>query len=232
MPKYQHLFFDLDHTLWDFESNSRVTLQELFDTLNLQEKGIASFDFFFERYTFHNTRLWKRYTRGQIKQEDLRWKRMWLALLDAKIADEPLAKEMAVLFLKSLPEKTTVFPYTFEILDYLKSKSYQLHLITNGFEEVQQRKIARSGLTPYFTTVVTSETAQSLKPQPEIFDYALKMAAANAQQSIMIGDNQDADIKGAKNAGWDTVFVNHINEEPIVESTYTIVHLQELENIF
>src|SRR5580693_9606532 len=116
---YKHLFFDLDHTLWDFEANAKETLHELSKLNMLQEIGVQDFDLFFKRYSFHNEKLWDRYTKGFIKQEDLRWKRMWLTLLDFKIADETLAKKMSVEFLEQLPNRKNLFPYTTEILDYL-----------------------------------------------------------------------------------------------------------------
>src|SRR5437868_867291 len=107
--KYKHLFFDLDHTLWDFEPNAKETLQELYDLNNLSESGIPGFAEFFERYSYHNTRLWDRYTKGFIKHEELKWKRMWLALLDFKVANEELSKKMAVQFLERLPLKKNLF---------------------------------------------------------------------------------------------------------------------------
>jgi len=229
---YKHLFFDLDHTLWDFETNSKETIQELFYQYQLKERGVADFDSFFNHYTIHNHRLWDRYTKGFIKQDELRWKRMWLTLLEYKIADEPLSRKLAVEFLELLPTKKSVFPYTYEILDYLKTKNYHLHLITNGFEAVQHHKLMNSNLKPYFQQVITSEASNSIKPQKEIFDYALQKAKATTKESIMIGDNLDADIQGGKNAGLDTIFVNHINAIPHVKPTYEIKHLQELEQIF
>jgi putative hydrolase of the HAD superfamily len=156
---------------------------------------------------------------------------MWLALLEFKIADEPLAKKMSVQFLEILPTKKKLFPYTVEILDYLKSKNYKLHLVTNGFESVQHNKLRESNLTSYFDQVVTSEASNSLKPNKEIFDYALQKAGAKVSESIMIGDNQDADIQGGINAGMDTIFVNHLQVVPTVKATYMIHHLKELENI-
>src|SRR4249919_2899700 len=105
MPVYKHLFFDLDHTLWDFEMNAKETFSELYASHALKEKGVADFDLFFERYSFHNNRLWDRYTKGFIKQDELRWKRVWLTLLDFKIADEVLAKAMSVEFLDGLPNR-------------------------------------------------------------------------------------------------------------------------------
>ncbi len=229
--KYKHLFFDLDHTLWDFEANAKQTLSDLYTSNELMGRGITDFETFFARYSHHNERLWDRYTKGFIKQEELRWKRMWLALLDFKLADEVLSKKMAVQFLEQLPDKNTLFPYTIEILDYLRGKKYHLHLVTNGFEQVQHNKIKKANLHIYFEAVITSEASNSLKPNKEIFEYALQKTGAYLDESIMIGDNQEADIRGGTNAGMDTIFVNHLQVPQKVPSTYVITHLQELENI-
>ena len=231
--RYKHLFFDLDHTLWDFELNAKETLQELFDLNDLSGRGIESFDFFFDRYSYHNERLWERYTRGFIKQEELRWKRMWLSLLDCKITDEPLARKMAVQFLEKLPSRTNLFPYTVEILEYLQEKKYKLHLITNGFDEVQHGKLRSCNIHVYFGHVITSECSNSLKPNREIFDFALKTAGTTPDESLMIGDNIEADILGGMKAGMDTVYVNHLKVEVPkgVQPTYIIHHLKELEDI-
>ena len=228
---YKDLFFDLDHTLWDFETNSKETIQELYTTHRLADLGIVDFDGFYSTYSAHNHRLWDRYTKGFIKQEELRWKRVYLSLLDFKVANEPLAKEMSQAYLEILPNKKHLFPYTIEILDYLKEKDYKMHLITNGFESVQFKKIKNSGLQDYFIEVITSEASNSLKPQKEIFEYALKYANASVEKSIMIGDNEFADIQGGINMGMDTVFVNHIQAIPTIPATYTITHLKELETI-
>ena len=228
---YKDLFFDLDHTLWDFETNSKETIQELYTTHRLADLGIVDFDGFYSTYSAHNHRLWDRYTKGFIKQEELRWKRVYLSLLDFKVANEPLAKEMSQAYLEILPNKKHLFPYTIEILEYLKQKDYKMHLITNGFESVQFKKIKNSGLQDYFIEVITSEASNSLKPQKEIFEYALKNANTSVEKSIMIGDNESADIQGGINIGMDTIFVNHIQVVPTIPATYTITHLKELENI-
>jgi putative hydrolase of the HAD superfamily len=151
--------------------------------------------------------------------------------LDYKIADEVLAKNMSHDYLDILPNKKNLFPYTIEILEYLKSKAYKMHLITNGFESVQFKKIKNSNLSNYFIEVITSEASNSLKPNKEIFEYALKSANAQVESSIMIGDNESADIQGAINAGMDSIFVNHLQVKPTVPATYTITHLKELENL-
>ena len=232
MPRYKHLFFDLDHTLWDFDANAKETLAELYSIFDLINKINIPFENFYPKYLFHNEVLWDRYHKGLISSEDLKWKRMWRTMLDFKIADEPLAKEMSGKFLEILPTKKLLFPHTLEILDYLKAKDYALHLITNGFEKTQWSKLNNSGLSSYFTHVITSEASNSLKPKKEIFDFAMAAAKATLPESIMIGDNLDADIQGAMNAGMDTVFVNHINAMAEIKPTYTVTHLKELEAIF
>ena len=234
--KYRHLFFDLDHTLWDFEANSRQTLQELYDSLELEQKGIHDFDLFHKNYLVHNDKLWERYRNGYIKVDELRWKRMWLTLLDFKVANEPLAREMGVLFLDLLPTRKLLFPHTIEILDYLSAKGYQLHMITNGFEKTQHSKLQSAGLDKYFMEVITSEGSNSLKPKKEIFDYAFQKTGAAPVESIMIGDTIDVDILGGMNAGIDQVHVNHLTKEPDSINgklpTYTVYSLKELEDIF
>jgi putative hydrolase of the HAD superfamily len=234
--KYHHLFFDLDHTLWDFEANSRQTLEELYHELELKNRGIHDFDLFHKNYLVHNDRLWDRYRKGFIKVDELRWKRMWHALLDFKIADEPLAKKMGIRFLDVLPTKKKLFPHTKEVLDYLINKNYRLHLITNGFEKTQHGKLRSSGLDKYFKAVITSEASNSLKPHKEIFEFAFHKTGALPEQSIMIGDTIDVDILGALNAGIDQVHVNHLTREPVPVNgklpTYTVYSLKELEGIF
>ena len=230
--KYRHIFFDLDHTLWDFDANSRQTLEDLYLSFELQARGVHSFESFFEHYTAHNEKLWDRFRKGFIKMDDLRWKRMWLTLLEFKIGEEKLAREMAARFLDLLPTRKLLFPYTVEILTYLTNKGYKLHLITNGFEQIQHSKLKYSGIDNFFIEVITSEGSSLVKPNKEIFDYAFQKAKALPGESIMIGDNIEADIQGAINAGIDQVYVNHLHIEPAIKPTYTVYSLKELENIF
>src|SRR6218665_401522 len=230
--KYRHLFFDLDHTLWDFDANARVTLESLYEGLQLKERGVHDFELFYRNYLNHNEKLWDRYRRGFIRQEELRVKRMWLSLLDFKIADDELSKAMSVQFLELLPTRTILFPHAKEILLYLKNKNYELHLITNGFEKVQHSKLRNSGLDIFFGEVITSEGSNSLKPNKEIFDYAFEKTGAPAATSIMLGDTPDADIQGAINAGMDQVFVNHLGVTTELKPTYIVSSLKELEAIF
>ncbi len=207
-------------------------MEELYHLLNLKKKGIENFDEFHRNYLQHNEKLWERYRNGFIKVDELRWKRMWLALLDFKVSDESLAREMGVRFLDLLPTRKILFPYAKEILYYLISKNYKLHLITNGFEKTQHLKLQHAGLTHFFTEVITSEASNSLKPHKEIFEFALAKTNASLKESIMIGDSIEVDIQGALNAGMDQVFVNHLNIQPSIKPTYTVYNLHELKNIF
>jgi putative hydrolase of the HAD superfamily len=229
--KYKHLFFDLDHTLWDFDANARATLEQLHIDLDLVSKGVHDFELFHKNYLQHNEKLWARYRNGYIKQEELRLKRMWLTLLDFKIADEALARQLNELFLQLLPARTILFPDSKEVLQYLTDKGYHLHLITNGFEETQHSKLKYSGLTHFFKEIITSEGSNSLKPQKEIFDFALVKANAKVEESIMIGDSLEVDIAGAMNAGMDQIHVNYNNAPQDIKPTYTVKTLKELEEI-
>jgi len=230
--KYKHLFFDLDHTLWDFNANAKATLTDLYAFFELDKTIAVPFDDFYVKYLYHNEILWDKYHNGLITADDLKWKRMYRTLLDFKIGNEELSKQLSGKFLELLPTKKILFPHTTELLEYLLAKKYVLHLITNGFEKTQWSKINNSGLAKYFTHMITSEASNSLKPKKEIFEYAMNKAGATLKESIMLGDNLDADIQGAINAGMDSVFVNHINATAHVKPTYTIYHLKELELIF
>ena len=230
--KYKHLFFDLYHTLWDFDANASETLIEIYVLFELEKKGVVPYEDFNKLYKIHNEILWDRYHKGFITGEELKWKRMWRTLLEFKIGDEELAKAMSEKFLEILPTKKLLFPDTIEVLNYLRDKNYDLHLITNGFEKTQWSKLNNSGLNVFFTHVVTSEASNSIKPKKEIFDYAMNMAGAELHQSIMLGDNLEADIQGAMNAGMDNIFVNHINVTTLLKPTYTVKSLKELKAIF
>lgn len=231
MPSYKHIFFDLDHTLWDFDTNAKASLTDIYGEFSLAEKVTSDFDAFYEKYLHHNKILWERYQNGFITAEELKWRRMWRTMMEFKVGDENLAKNISARFLEILPVKDGMFPYAYEILDYLKNKDYQIHLITNGFEKTQWSKIRNSKIDHFFTHVITSEASNSMKPEKEIFDFAMNQSGALLHESIMIGDNLDADIQGAMNAGMDNVFVNHIDATTDKKPTYTVTHLRELENI-
>jgi putative hydrolase of the HAD superfamily len=231
MPSYKHIFFDLDHTLWDFDTNAKSSLTDIYGEFSLAEKVTTDFDAFYDKYLHHNKILWERYQNGYITAEELKWRRMWRTMMEFKVGDEKLAKDLSARFLDILPVKDGMFPYAYEILDYLKNKDYQIHLITNGFEKTQWSKIRNSKIDHFFTHIITSEASNSMKPEKEIFEFAMHQTGALLHESIMVGDNLDADIKGAMNAGMDNIFVNHIEAKTDMMPTYTITHLKELEAI-
>ncbi|MCW3462487.1 YjjG family noncanonical pyrimidine nucleotidase [Chitinophaga nivalis] len=229
--KYKHLFFDLDHTLWDFETNEQETLQELYHHHALESRGVPTFEEFSTSYTGHNERLWDRFRKGFITRNDLRYKRFRLTLLDFKIGDEALNLALSDQFLAILPNKKRLFPETVETLNYLAAKQYPMHMITNGFEETQLLKMKNSGIDHFFTHVITSEVAGSLKPYREIFDYAMMKAGTTAAESIMIGDAMELDIKGAHGVGMDQVYFNPAKPAADFLPTFSISHLKELRDI-
>ncbi len=229
MKRYKHLFFDLDHTLWDFRSNSRGTLCELFEEEALQERGIPDAEAFIGSYEEVNEGLWGRYEAGHLSKEVLRVLRFRNALLRFGVKDAALADRMGTAYLDRCPTKPALMPGTMALLDDLLPH-YQLHIITNGFEEVQAVKIKSSGIDPYFSTVISSEKAGAKKPDPRIFGHALKLCTACADDALMIGDNLIADMLGARRAGWDHVHFA-AECEPDAEATYTIRHMDELRPI-
>ena len=230
--KYQHVFFDLDHTLWDFDTNSKETLFDLYHELELQTAGIPEFDHFHSTYHHHNNIFWDRFRKGYITREELRWKRMWRTLVEYKLHDENLARTLSERYLEILPTKKNLFIDTLEVLDYLTTRKYPMHLITNGFEKTQHLKIKNSGIQHYFTHIITSEAAGIMKPHAAIFEYAIKMAGTTAKDSIMIGDTLDADIEGGNNAGMDTVYYNPATPaEGNIKPTFVIESLSELKKI-
>lgn len=229
MVKYTHIFFDLDHTLWDFETNSRLTLREIYTYYNFNDRGVESPEQFIEIYEKYNLKMWADYRNGKMSKETLRTERFRQSLSHLGVKDRALSMEVGDFYVDNSPIKTALFPGAIEVLEYLKSK-YTLHIITNGFEEIQTIKLDRSGLMPFFNEVITSEQAGSKKPHPAIFEYAMKRANAEASDSLMVGDNQVVDVEGAQKLGMHGVLFNPNNDEVVVNPTYTIAHLAEMRS--
>lgn len=229
--KYKHIFFDLDHTLWDFDLNSANTMKRVYDELHLQAQGIPNFDEFLVKYNVINQIMWDKFRKGHIRREELRWKRFSMALLEYKITDTNLAHEMSSAYVEILPLQTELMPHAKDVLDYCKDK-YTMHLITNGFDLTQKMKLQYSGISSYFTEIITSERGHSMKPHYGIFDYALKATGADIAESIMIGDALEVDVLGAQNAGWDQVYYNPAKLEHTQNPTYEVSCLSELKGIF
>lgn len=227
MSKYKHIFFDLDHTLWDFETNSRETLLEIIADFSLLEKGLPSTELFINRYQQINTEMWDDYRKGLLDRLTLRNTRFHRALLAFDIDDYELSLKLGEQYLKRSPIKKNLFEGALQALSYLKNK-YELHIITNGFNEVQFIKLEHSQLAPFFTHIITSEAANSKKPEKEIFDYALNLAQAKTSESIMIGDSLAEDIQGARNYRIDQIYFNPHKNQHTQQVTFEISSLLEL----
>lgn len=230
MTSYQHIFFDLDRTLWDFDTNSRHALSEIFEECKLEERGIVGSGDFILEYQKINTQLWDLYRQQKISKELLRWRRFDMTLKSFGISDEPLAQMLGDRYIAVSPLKTGLLPGTIDVLNHLASR-YRLHIITNGFEEVQHLKLSNSGLSSYFDVVVTSDGVGCKKPGRKIFEHACEGCGALASESIMIGDDLDTDIQGAQNAGMDHVYFNPLGIAHSVAVTHEIKQLIELKGI-
>lgn len=225
---YRHLFFDLDHTLWDFRTNSRDVLLELHAELKLEKRGIAQ-SAFIEVYEEVNAELWKGYDGGVIPKEVLRALRFRKALEHFGVKDARLAKMLEETYMDRCPSRSALNPGVLALLQELKPH-YRMHIITNGFLETQTLKLAASGIRPFFDVVLTSEQAGANKPSPKIFRHALRSAGAKAHESLMIGDNAAADIAGARNAGIDQAHYSpDANGDP--QATIRFSHFDELKAI-
>ena len=228
--KYSHIFFDLDRTLWDFDRNSTETLTELISRHDLS--GIINnTSQFISIYHQINVKLWDLYRRGQMTKAVLRTQRFRMSFEEFGIKDEELAKKIGNEYLHISPSKTNLIPHSIEILEYLKSRSH-LHIITNGFTDVQKNKLRNCKLEGYFDSMTSSESVGHNKPRPEIFQQALSSVQARKKESIMIGDDLEVDIAGARNFGIDQVFLNREGIEHSDAVTYEINSLLELKNIF
>ncbi len=228
MKNYKAVFFDLDHTLWDFETNSQESLAELFLKHELPSRGIADVTQFIKVYKKVNLEMWDDYHHNRISKDQLRFGRFNRTLNTFEIQDKPLAELLSVQYLEVCPVKQNLFPNAIEVLQKLKEK-YSLHIITNGFKEVQYLKIKNSGLAPYFDQIHISEEIGFKKPEPEIFHYAVRLARASTDECIMIGDNLDTDIAGALNAGIDHIYFNPTGE--IKKTTDVMKEVKSLSEI-
>lgn len=218
------IFFDLDHTLWDFDKNSEMAFDRIFS----EKYSEVRVEDFIEKYAPINQACWKLYQEDKITHQELRYNRLKLSFeaLDYTISDDNI-NQIANDYIAFLPDNNHLFDGTIEVLEYLKPK-YKLHIITNGFANVQDRKISNAALGGYFSTITNSESAGVKKPNSIIFDYAVNLAQTSKEKSIMIGDDFDADVNGALNAGLDAIFFNVKNIE-IPEKYKQINHLLELK---
>lgn len=225
--KVRQLFFDLDRTLWDFETNSRFALQHLYDHLKLGET-IEHFMHFHHTYIRINADLWQQYGNGKLTKEELRDNRFRKALAHHGIHDNELAQQMSDGYIDLSPQQTALFPGATEMLESLRAQDYSLHIITNGFKEVQHIKLQKSGISHFFNTVLCSEEIGFTKPHREIFQEAQRLTSCKTEHAIMIGDDFKADIIGALNAGWTAI---HFDPEHRFKKERSVPRIRELSEI-
>ncbi|MFN3556421.1 MAG: YjjG family noncanonical pyrimidine nucleotidase [Bacteroidales bacterium] len=231
MNTYKHIFFDLDRTLWDFDTNNRETFREMYDHFGLLQRGIPDPVRFYDQYQQINMALWEDYKQGIIEKETLNFERFHQSLLLYSVNDSKLAKEMGEWYVRLSPLKTNLYPHTLQVLETLQRK-YQLHIITNGFEEVQYIKLEKSGLKPFFSHIITSERAGFKKPDKRIFEYALHQTGASVHESLIIGDDPQADIAGGQQVGMDQIWVKHHAEGlPVEDATFCVEKLSDILDI-
>jgi putative hydrolase of the HAD superfamily len=227
MITVKDLFFDLDRTLWDFDANSHQALSIIFDALSLNQK-IEKKKAFISDYKRINEQMWEEYRLGKVQKEALRIGRFQRALEKHDIHDLQLATTFAEEYLALCPHLTELFPGTIEALEDFKKRGKKMHIITNGFTEVQHIKLEKSGLTPFFEHVICSDTLGINKPDPRIFHHALKKANATLGNSIMVGDHLESDVLGAHQVGMEGVLFDPKNEHKKVHSVKKIKRLEEL----
>lgn len=223
--KIKHVFFDLDHTLWDFEKNSDLAFVEIFE----KNKVRVPITEFLTVYKPLNREFWKLYREEKISKKELRYRRLKQAFdaVNYDVSDE-LIDVLASEYIEALPLNNYLLDGTFEILDYLQTK-YELHIITNGFEEIQSKKMESSKISGYFNKVITSESVGVKKPNPLVFEHALQVANAAKENSIMIGDSIEADIYGAINAGIQAIHCDFENENIKSKDFVSITSLLDLK---
>lgn len=231
MKNKKHIFFDLDHTIWDFDKNAEETLFELYSKYKLKEIGLISVDIFIETYTQNNHALWLAYHLGEISKTALRETRFKKTFVDLGISPDLIPENFEDDYVIICPTKTNLFNGAHETLSYLKKK-YSLHIISNGFKESTEQKVNNTFLTPYFKSIIISEVVGINKPDKAIFEYALNKANGIISESIMIGDSLVADVRGAQNFGMDAIYFNpNRYEKP--DDVITEIHcLTDLQNKF
>jgi putative hydrolase of the HAD superfamily len=227
--QYKHIYFDLDRTIWDFDQNAQDTFHDIYNKYEL-ESIFSNYDNFYNTYVHHNEILWKMYRDGKIEKKLLSYKRFAITLEEFGVNNEELAKRIAQDYITISPTKKRLFPFAHETLEYLQKK-YKLYIITNGFNEVQFTKLKNSKLDQYFSKVFTSEDAGAQKPNSIIFENALNTVNAIKEESVMIGDDLEADILGARNFGLDQIFFNPFKKVHNEEITHEIETLKDLQEI-
>lgn len=226
----QHIFFDLDNTLWDHRRNAYLTLQGIFEREKIRERHSLGFEEFHKEYFTINENLWAQIRDGKIDKDYIRKHRFYDSFLFFGIDDLELAQRFEHQFLDEIIEYNELVEGTFDLLNYLKDQQYSLHILSNGFEEVTYRKCELSGIKNYFETITSADEINIRKPQPEIFEYALKKGGAKKEDSIMIGDDWIADVEGALAFGMDAIFFDRFNDD-FDAGVKTVKELKEIINL-
>ena len=226
-----NLFFDLDHTLWDFDANAEETLRELYHLYQIRYLSHRSEQDFLDIYVRNNDELWRLYRQNKVTKAVLRSKRFVDTFREMEVDEDKIPHNIWEKYLEICPTKTILIDGARELLDYLTGK-YDLHLITNGFAEVQRRKLKNADLAKYFKTLTISEEVGQQKPHPLVFETALKNAGATEKTSHYVGDSLEADVKGAINSGWKAYWYTQDASGFSHEDCTPISHLSELKDIF
>jgi putative hydrolase of the HAD superfamily len=228
--RYRNLFFDLDDTLWAFSQNSRETFEEMYHKYEY-DRFFRSFSHFYELYEERNIELWRMYGRGQITKEELNKERFTYPLRMVGVNSEELVRHFATDYFSVVPTKSRLMPYAREVLEELSSR-YHLYILSNGFRELQSQKMRSSGIDGYFRQVLLSDDIGILKPNSEIYYYALATTRSKLNDSLMIGDNWDNDISGARDIGMHQVFYDLRGRTDLpFRPTFTISDLRELTEL-
>jgi putative hydrolase of the HAD superfamily len=227
--RYNYIFFDLDNTLWDFEKNSYLAMLHVFRRFEIPSNRV-SFDNFFQCYSRHNHLLWESYRNKGITKKELTKKRFQDTFNELEIEGvDP--ERMNAEYLAEMPKQNKLLTGVRETLNYLKTKNYQLFIITNGFKEVQYEKLVNAGIDGYFTKIFVSEDVKSPKPSYEIFEYAIKSSNAKKLKSLMVGDDWETDIMGASKFGIDSAYLNNSNDKEKGETSQEIYFLNKLNDL-
>lgn len=223
----QHIFFDLDNTLWDHRKNAYLTLKDIYSREKVQEKYSLGFEEFHKEYFTINENLWAQIRDGKIDKQYIRDHRFYDSFMFFGIDDQELSQKFETNFLDEIISNNELVEGAFELLEYLADKKYRLHILSNGFEEVTYRKCELSGIKNYFETITSADEINIRKPQPEIFEYALKRSGALKENSIIVGDDWIADVEGGLAFGMDAIFFDRFNDDFETE-VKTVKKLEEV----
>lgn len=227
----QHIFFDLDNTLWDHRRNAKLALEDLFKREQIREKYSLTFEEFHKEYFTVNENLWAQFRDGAIDKEYIRKFRFHNTFLFFGIDDFELAQRFEISFLDEIVSYNHLVDGAFELLEYLSQKKYRLHVLSNGFKEVTYRKCELSEIKNYFETITSADEINIRKPQPEIFEYALNKSGTKKAESVIIGDDWIADIEGGIAFGMKAIFFDVFNDNYTAENVRTVRKLSEIQKL-